>query len=91
MLGDTLIPEWVQRRLTGDTYNYINNSAENITHEHCDNTYLIDDDQCMMDQELFNGKVKYSTSMVYDHSYDYRMQKCSYSSSITTPPGCSSS
>ena len=59
VLGGALIPEWVQRRLSGDIYNYVN-SEDNASHKHCDNTYLVDDNQCVMDQELFvnEGKVK---------------------------------
>ena len=55
VLGGALIPEWVQRRQSGDIYNYVNDSA---SHKHCDNTYLVDDNHCAMDQELFEGKVR---------------------------------
>ena len=46
--------ERVSRRLTTDFYHYINSS----THMSCDdkNTYLISEDQCVKDQELFRGK-----------------------------------
>ena len=57
VLGGALIPEWVLRRQSGDIYNYVN-SEDNTSHKHCDDTYLVDDNQCVTDQELFEGKVK---------------------------------
>ena len=57
VLGGALIPEWVLRRQGGDIYNYVY-SEDSATHKNCDNTYLVNDNQCVMDQELFEGKVK---------------------------------
>ena len=64
LLGGTLIPEWVLRRQSGDIFNYVN-SEDNTSHIHCDNTYLVDDKRCVMDQELFEGKVKRQSSLAY--------------------------
>ena len=59
VLGGALIPEWVQRRQSSDIYNYVN-SEDNASHKHCDNTgtYLVNENRCVMDQELFEGKSK---------------------------------
>ena len=62
--GDGLIPERVQRRLTGDTYTYTM-PVDNKTHETCENTFLVDDDQCVMDQELFKGRSNSFSMMCY--------------------------
>ena len=66
VLGDhgALIPEWVQRRQSGDIFNYAN-SEDNTSHINCDNSYLVDDKRCVMDQELFEGKVKRQSSLAY--------------------------
>ena len=45
--------ERVSRRLTTDFYHYINGSTPMKCQE---NTYLISEDQCVKDQELFGGK-----------------------------------
>ena len=51
--NESRIVERVSRRLTIDIYHYINNSM----HMNCqNNTYLINEDQCVQDQELFSGK-----------------------------------
>ena len=51
--SESRIVERVNRRLTIDIYHYINGS----TNMNCqDNTYLISEDQCVKDQELFRGK-----------------------------------
>ena len=51
--SESRIVERVNRRLTSDIYHYINS----LTHMNCqENTYLISEDQCVKDQELFRGK-----------------------------------
>ena len=46
------IPVLVSRRLSGDSYQYLNNDfpvcRDNLT-------YLVSEDRCVNDQELFNG------------------------------------
>ena len=49
---ESRIVERVHRRLTTDIYHYINS----LTNMNCqNNTYLISEDQCVKDQELFRG------------------------------------
>ena len=54
ILADGEVVEWVLRRLGGDFYKYINN-----THERCyrqaNATFLVDDGQCVGNQDLFTG------------------------------------
>ena len=51
--NESRIVERVSRRLTTDIYYYINS----LTNMNCqNNTYLISEDQCVEDQELFRGK-----------------------------------
>ena len=48
------IPVKVSRRLKpdGDIYWYLNAASDNIN---CHETYLVSEDRCVNDQELFNG------------------------------------
>ena len=50
------ILQWIQRRPSSDFYHFINST---ITHSACgeENTYLISENQCVKDQELFSGKI----------------------------------
>ena len=52
LASETNIPVRVSRRLTGDIYQYFN-----FPHQVCqDNlTYLVSEDRCVNDEELFNG------------------------------------
>jgi hypothetical protein len=56
------IPVQVNRRLSGDIYRYLH-TWSSFDHEVCqDNlTYLISEDRCVNDQELFNGNVDIAT------------------------------
>jgi P pilus assembly chaperone PapD len=51
---------WVSRRITNDLYRL--NSKSTI--DNCDPnaSYLIDEKQCALDEELFNGKYTYACS-----------------------------
>ena len=47
------ILEWIVRRQSSDVFHFINSSGSFIS---CyENTYLISEDQCVKDQELFRG------------------------------------
>ena len=50
--GDRDIPVLVSRRLSGDGYRYLNNDFP-ICHDNL--TYLVSEDRCAKDQELFEG------------------------------------
>ena len=54
ILSEAEVTEWVQRHANNDLYNFINSS-----HQTCekDMTYLVHEEQCVSDQELFNGKL----------------------------------
>ena len=55
-LGEDEIPEWVQRRQSSDFYNFFNSSES--SHVTCGterSTYLVNENQCVKDQELFDG------------------------------------
>ena len=47
------IPEWVLRRYSGDIYSYINSSEYIVAY--CGSTFLVNENQCVKDQELFDG------------------------------------
>ena len=51
------ILQWIQRRHSSDFYHFTNSAT---THSACGeekNTYLISENQCVNDQELFSGKI----------------------------------
>ena len=52
------ILQWIQRRYSSDFYRFINSTT--YTHSACGeekNTYLISENQCMKNQELFSGRL----------------------------------
>ena len=57
--ADCEVVEWVQRRQGGDVYRYFNMSV--ATHQVCrrntNMTFLVADEQCVNDQDLFIGKL----------------------------------
>ena len=50
------ILQWIQRRPRNDIYYFINDTGYTVCNEDFQNTYLISDNQCVKDQELFCGK-----------------------------------
>ena len=52
LLIEAKVVEWVQRRQISDIYSFVNSS--HITCER--NTYLVDENQCVSDQELIRGR-----------------------------------
>ena len=50
--SESKILEWVSRRQSSDFYHFINSSKDNCGNN---NTYLISENQCVKDQELFRG------------------------------------
>ena len=61
ILSEAEVTEWVQRRTNNDIYAFINSS-----HQHCGdkNTYLVHEEQCVNDQELFTGKLYYMIQLL---------------------------
>ena len=51
---NTNILEWIDQRHSNDFYNFVNNSSS-IYCGPDGNTYLISENQCITDQELFKG------------------------------------
>ena len=49
------IVELVRRRQKGDFYHFINSTTDNCGNEN--STYLISENQCLKDEELFRGKL----------------------------------
>ena len=54
-LSEAKIPEWVQRRQSSDFYNLFNSSESSLTCGTDRSTYLVNGNQCVKDQELFDG------------------------------------
>ena len=58
--SESEIVEWVRRRQSGDFYHFIN---LNLTIDNCGNEnsiYLISENQCVKDQELYRGNIAQS-------------------------------
>ena len=51
------IIEWISRRQSYDVYNYINSTFLGFRCEYENRTYLIRENQCVEDQEVFKGKL----------------------------------
>ena len=59
-LVEAEVVEWVQRRLSGDFYKYFTTSRDSHDVCHSDNdasTFLVADEQCVNDRDLFIGKL----------------------------------
>ena len=55
-LSGAEIPEWVQRRQSSDFYNFFNSiESSHVTCGTERSTYLVNENQCVKDQELFDG------------------------------------
>ena len=54
ILSEAEVTEWVQRRVNNDFYAFINSSHHNCGDK---NAYLVHEEQCVSDQELFTGKL----------------------------------
>ena len=54
--GDQDIPVLVSRRLSGDSYWHSNDDFQ-ICRDNLNLTYLVSEDRCAKDQELFNGNI----------------------------------
>ena len=54
ILCEAEVTEWIQRCVNNDFYAFINSSHHNCGDK---NTYLVYEEQCVSDQELFNGKL----------------------------------
>ena len=52
ILSEAEVTEWVQRRTYSDVYAFINSSHQNCGDK---NTYLVHEEQCVNDQELYTG------------------------------------
>ena len=50
------IPVSVYRRLSGDTYWYLNSSRHSVCHDDNNLTYLVNERTCVKNQELFSSK-----------------------------------
>ena len=66
--SESRIVERVSRRLTNDIYHYINSSIHMIC---LDNTYLISEDQCVKDEELFKGNNFDYGSLIILYNYHH--------------------
>ena len=53
VMSEADVPEWVRRRQSLDIYNFLNSS--HMTCSIDNSTYLVDERQCVKDQELFDG------------------------------------
>ena len=52
LASETNVPVEVNRRSDGDIYRYLNSSHE-VCHDNL--TYLVSEDRCVNDEELYNG------------------------------------
>ena len=64
-LSGAEIPEWVQRQQSCDFYNFFNSSESYLTCGIDRSTYLVDENQCVKDQELFDGVTSHAGWISY--------------------------
>ena len=59
LLSEAEVVYWVQRRQSHDVYSFNNNSSSHINCPTTNNTYLVDENECVTEQELFKGNYKH--------------------------------